>query len=279
MLEQEGKRIHILELEGVLFFGTADKVTCRVEQLFAEDVDYIILDFQRLFEIDGTGASIIRQLIRKCASRQVSLFLSWNNTSAGAKAFDELRYILTDEELNEAYCDGLDNALARAEDRLLDKLLQENRYEEMRSIGDQDALSTLTAEEFALIHDSFDKCSFNDGEAVFQQGDSGDCVYFIASGQANIIHRAGNGDAQTLTRLATICPGTCFGEMAILDSKPRSTNVTAKGKLACFRLCNAELQKMMREHPSIAFKILAGLGRDLATRVRVANKRNELQKT
>ncbi|MEO1330626.1 MAG: EAL domain-containing protein, partial [Pseudomonadota bacterium] len=64
---------------------------------------------------------------------------------------------------------------------------------------------------------------FGRGATLFREGDPGDCAYIIEHGAVEI--SAGEGAARQV--LATRVAGDIFGEMAIVDSKPRSATVTA----------------------------------------------------
>lgn len=57
-LRREGRRIAVLELEGSLFFGTADALRLRLEALGAE-VNTAILDLHQVKEVDATAARIL----------------------------------------------------------------------------------------------------------------------------------------------------------------------------------------------------------------------------
>ncbi len=78
-----------------------------------------------------------------------------------------------------------------------------------------------------LIQLSFDQASllrsehFEPGELVFREGDLGDCVYMIRRGRAEVLRETERGQES----LATLGPGECFGELAVLDKKPRSATV------------------------------------------------------
>ena len=65
---------------------------------------------------------------------------------------------------------------------------------------------------------------YQSGEAVFRQGDRGDRLYVLLSGEVDIIKRLND----ELRPLATMKAGDVFGEMAIVDSEPRSADAIAK---------------------------------------------------
>jgi SulP family sulfate permease len=74
-LEREGWRIVLLELDGPLFFGTADKLSREIER-HAARTEYLILDFRRINDIDATGARILRQATRAGSARNCQLIFA-----------------------------------------------------------------------------------------------------------------------------------------------------------------------------------------------------------
>ena len=76
------------------------------------------------------------------------------------------------------------------------------------------------------------------GELLFREGDHGDRLYVLLAGKVDIVKRREEGKEV----LATINPGQCFGEMAIVDSEPRSADARANGDLMVMEV-NAEIIK------------------------------------
>lgn len=60
------------------------------------------------------------------------------------------------------------------------------------------------------------------GTRVLEEGEAGDCCYFLRSGRAEVIRGAGS-DSQVLAELEV---GACFGEEALLSDRPRNATVT-----------------------------------------------------
>ncbi|HXQ00420.1 MAG TPA: FAD-dependent oxidoreductase [Solirubrobacteraceae bacterium] len=64
---------------------------------------------------------------------------------------------------------------------------------------------------------------YEPGEVVFEEGDAGDSLLMILSGQVEVIKRVGAADQQ----IRTLGPGEYFGEMALLGRQPRSATTRA----------------------------------------------------
>src|SRR5262249_41232597 len=64
-LASAGRRIVVFELEGPIFFGTAEKLAREIESEASADAAFVILDLRRVNELDGTGASILAQTARR----------------------------------------------------------------------------------------------------------------------------------------------------------------------------------------------------------------------
>lgn len=80
---------------------------------------------------------------------------------------------------------------------------------------------------------------------------------------------AGN---QRKTHIASLCPGTLFGELAVVDGRPRSASAIAEGPVVCLELDAHRLEALTDERPRVGAKVLAGICREIATRLRIANR-------
>ena len=70
---------------------------------------------------------------------------------------------------------------------------------------------------------------FKPGEVIFSERDSGDRMYIVRSGEIEVIKRI-NGDPVIITRMG---PDEIFGEMALVEQRPRSATIRAVTAVEC----------------------------------------------
>ena len=89
------------------------------------------------------------------------------------------------------------------------------------------------------------------GEVVVQQGDEGDAFYVIVSGAADV--------RQDDRSIASLGPGDFFGEIALIDGKPRSATVVASDDLVLLRIWRAPFLRLLDEQPATRHAVLLAL--------------------
>lgn len=120
--------------------------------------------------------------------------------------------------------------------------------------------SELTDHELNLLAASGSRQKFPDKNVIFQEGDSGEVLFIILSGKVKVMLTGKNGQEFILSHLG---PGNFFGEMAILESAPRSASVITVEGSEFFLLGRKELTELLKHHPDIAMKILKNLSQRL----------------
>ena len=93
---------------------------------------------------------------------------------------------------------------------------------------------------------------YRDGEEIVRQGEVGDCMYVIQTGQAEAIQ--GKEGKEVL--LAVLGEGDVFGEMALFERMPRSATVRALGDVRVLTIDKKTFLRRVHEDPSLAFRIL-----------------------
>ncbi len=112
---------------------------------------------------------------------------------------------------------------------------------------------------------------YRKGEVVCVEGDSGDSMYLIESGQVKVV--SGTGEKEKL--FAYLGPGNFFGEMALLLGEPRSATVKVDIDAELWVLRKADMDKLLKQYPSIAVTISRELSRRLRETDKQPTKRHE----
>ncbi len=126
--------------------------------------------------------------------------------------------------------------------------------------------SNLTLDQLESIERIASEEPFVEGERVVREGDPGDQLYLLMEGEVSV-WRGLEGDSPQ--RLNTLGPGSYFGEMSVLDQRPRSASVLTNSESRLLVLQGERLRDLILEQPEIAFEMF----RVLTARVRAAEER------
>lgn len=100
--------------------------------------------------------------------------------------------------------------------------------------------------------------SFNNGEVIINEGDTGRSVFRIVEGSADVIADYGKKEP---FRLAVLKAGDYFGEMAIFEEYPRSATVVASGNnVRVIEIPENELNAFFDENPDVIAELICHLG-------------------
>jgi SulP family sulfate permease len=130
--------------------------------------------------------------------------------------------------------------------------------------------SGLDAGELALLSSLMVERRIVKGEAVFRRGEPGDAMYVSLHGQIGIWlpPSAGEGPAARGRRMVSYAPGVVFGEMGLLQGRPRSADALAEEDALVLELPKEAYERIVRENPALLAKMLLNLGLLLSSRVR-----------
>jgi signal-transduction protein with cAMP-binding, CBS, and nucleotidyltransferase domain len=121
-------------------------------------------------------------------------------------------------------------------------------------------LEGLSRRHLKQIAEHADEISFREREIIVEADQPGGTFYVIVEGQVRVVR----GD-RTIARAG---PGEFFGEISLLDGGPRTASVIAETPVVAIRLFKASFDKVVRDEPRVAGKILAVVAR----RLRAAEK-------
>jgi sulfate permease, SulP family len=259
LLRVAGASVLVIELQGALFFGTADRLAQIVDGETARDTTAVLLELRRVTEIDSTGARILGDIDAALNARGINLVLVLSaRTETAARIADIF------QQGNRFFPD-IDRAMEWAEDELLRKSGTGLSVE--LSLDRVPLLRDLTSDQIGRLRAWLEPVTWPAGHVVFRYGDPGSSLYLVTRGQASVHLRH---DDEGI-RLATFAAGAVFGELALLDRGPRSATVIVDEDLTGFSLSEASFNELCQEQPDIAIKLLSALGRELSVRIRYAN--------
>jgi len=109
----------------------------------------------------------------------------------------------------------------------------------------------LNRNELQALHYITQERQFAAGQEIFQEGAPGDGVYFVKSGLVEI--SAGKAKRHVFSRLG---PGEVFGEMAVIEHRPRSAAASAAVATEVFFLPRGEMLTFIERSPGLAFALL-----------------------
>ncbi len=268
ILEQEGQRIVVFELQGPLFFGTAESLAKKLEGTWGT-ADYSILDMKRVNEVDSTGAKIILHLINSAAAQGKHLLISYLE---GNPALWKLIEIM---DLNKVLPKGqffpdTDAALEWAEDDLLAQLCPSEAITREIPLERMEITQGFTIQELESLQRRLIFRSYLKGELIIRKGDANRDLFLLTKGSVTIKMRLPRGDR--LRRIFTFGSGVIFGEMALLDAKPRSADVWAEEDSKVLILPYPAFVALLQEEPRLALKLILNIAKVLSINVRLSAK-------
>ena len=102
--------------------------------------------------------------------------------------------------------------------------------------------------EIHLFRNSSDALVVPIGAVLFHEGESGDDLIAVVEGQIDL-HQGGNF-------IEAVCSGGILGEMALIDSAPRSATATAACESRIVRVSRNDFTYLVHEHPTFALQVM-----------------------
>jgi CRP-like cAMP-binding protein/small-conductance mechanosensitive channel len=111
-----------------------------------------------------------------------------------------------------------------------------------------DLFAPLSEAERGELAEHLVYAPFVKGDTITRQGAVAHWLYLVVTGEADVWVDAGG----ERTHVATLIPGSVFGEMGMMTGEPRRATITARSDIECYRLDKAGFEKVLRSRPDIA---------------------------
>ena len=274
ILEACGDQAVIVELQGSLFFGTAEQLYSILEpEIKARR--YIVLDMHRVQAIDITTAHLLDQIRDMMAEKNGFLVYSRLPTNLPSGRNME-KYVdqtgLAPYKSAARVFDDLDEAKAWIENRILKEAAGTLRHtraadeeEKPLALIELELFKGRKQETLDALAGHVVEVRFAAGQKIYARGDKGADLFFVRKG---VIRHSLPIEGSHARRLFTCGRGSFFGELAFLDGDAHSTDAIAVTDVELFALSRKSLDVFAENHKKAALNLFEGLAIVLTNRVR-----------
>ena len=130
--------------------------------------------------------------------------------------------------------------------------------EKMMLIRQVPIFAKLDAEDLEELASIVEETRIEPNTLLFAEGDAGDAVYLIVKGAVRVFV-GGMASGRPETTINEAGAGACIGEMAVLDSAPRSASVRALERTRALRVPGEGFKSLLSERPEMSEAIVAEL--------------------
>jgi len=258
-LQQQGEKVHVLQLHNYIFFGTAYQLYEHIRKALPNTAKaeasyrFLILDFKQVSGLDSTALLAFRQLLQLLKKNDITLLLA--DLKPHFQHLFEKSGLLAFKHVQTSA--NLDRALEWCEAQLL-------------ATFDQ----TLTAQDekaqqlFTQLLPYLEPMQVAANDVIMKQGTVADEMFFVHSGCVTVQLESGN---QAPIRLETMCGERMVGEIGFFLRQNRTATVLADQPTALYRLSRQRMAELEQQQPDIALALQRMILEVLSERVTQLN--------
>jgi CRP/FNR family cyclic AMP-dependent transcriptional regulator len=113
----------------------------------------------------------------------------------------------------------------------------------------------IDADGIQALADHATQVEFPAGGVIARQGEIGTGFFVVIDGRVRVIR---DGEV-----IATLGPGDFFGELSVLDGRPRNAMVSAEVATTCLALASWDFEAVLLAQPRLTLAILRGVAQRL----------------
>lgn len=125
---------------------------------------------------------------------------------------------------------------------------KETARDQFKGAGRSPLFSDLSDSELVAVMQGLNLLSFEPGEIVVSEGEPGDSLFVLASGNVRVFARNHTGRYR---QIRTLEEGEFFGEVSLITGQPRSATVVAATPCEVLELPQGALRAMAEKHPKL----------------------------
>jgi len=268
ILQENGSKTAIYEIQGNLFFGNTDKFFTAVSEDM-ESCQFVILNLRMVQSIDSTAVHTFNQIDSILSDKKGRLILA--GVPHSLLPGQTLENFLNEVEMkkNQTHIlifDELSDALEWVEDYILSEKNQYHSHlENPLNANEIEIFKNLSPERLQAIHSCLEEKSYGQGNKIFSSGNTGDEIFFIRRGIVRILLPM---DEKKNHHLASFGAGDFFGDMSFVDHAARSADAIAESDVELYMLSRKRFEELVKQDEGLAAEFYENLVRVLALRFR-----------
>ena len=271
VLQAEGGRAQVVQLQGNLFFGTTDQLFSQLESDLSR-LQFLLLDLRRVQSMDYTAAHLFEQMRQRLKDHGGELLFSGMPSSVPTRP-DLDRYMadlgMVSTRGGIQVFDTRDSAIEWMEDRLLG-IAGVMTQEDARSLdlAEIDLLSGIDPASLADLRKVARELNVPAGRRICSLGEEGAEMYLLRRGRVHVLLPL---EGNKRHHLATFCQGDFFGEMAFLDRERRSADIETATPCELYTLSRQDFDAILKEKPTLGARLFEQLAKAVSSRLRNAD--------
>jgi SulP family sulfate permease len=269
LLNEEGEKTFIFELQGSLFFGTTDQLYGSLEAEI-QKAKFVLLDFQRVQSMDVTAGHMIERIQKMMEAREAILVLSRlpERLPSGRDLKTYVDHIGLLKESNTKVFSEMTDALEWIEDETIRRHKLEVQSSEALTLTDFDLFKDLNPTEAQELIQSARRLQFQKRDHIYKHGTPGNSLLLIAKGQIKLSLPVKGGHDLHLLSLGK---GQFFGEMSFLDGHAHSANAHAIEDTEILSIDRESLSHAIGQDQRMMLIIFKKISLAIADRLRHSN--------
>lgn len=263
-LREKGEQLYILQLQGFIFFGTAqnllNQIRLRINDPHLPVLHFVVLDFRRVSGFDSSAMSSFLRMRQLAEARHIRLVF----THLSSDMQRQLEQGGLVEGQHEAFrvLPTLDHGVEWCEDQILaESSLLTEAQDTLRAQLERVFPASANVARFV---DYLERREVGSGYYLMRQGDPSDDLYFIESGSVTAQFELDDGRT---VRLRTMRGGTVAGEVGLYLGGIRTASVVTTQPSTLYCLAASAIQQMEEENPEEAAALHRFIAHLMATRL------------
>lgn len=139
-------------------------------------------------------------------------------------------------------------------------IVNERRQEKLNYLSSIEIFRDLSRNEIEAIDRQLSMTSRSAGNVFYMPDETGEVLFLLKKGAVQLYRLSPEGKKIVV---ATLGPGTVFGEMSLVGQGMHNTFAEAVDECKLCVMSRADVERLMREKPQVAFRIVEALGKRL----------------